>query len=161
MIAQLRFLTVIGIISLAGACSTQHALNTPVGPGPLGQTQSTANGFLTVYSLMKTYPIDEETWYRVHTDYGVYDANGQRVMSVRNAASYHDPIPKTVELPAGNYTIQGWGDGYALYKVPVVIQAGRVTTVNLEANTHQLFQGAKASDMVRAYDGIIVGWEAK
>ena len=162
MITQLRLVTVLGLVALAGACSTGPvAVNTVVGPGPLVQTQATAKGFLTVYTLMKTYPVDEETWYRAHTDYGIYDTSGQRVMSVRNAATYHDPSPKVVELPAGHYTIQGWGDGYALYKVPVVIQAGRVTTVNLEANANQLFQGAKASDLVRTSDSIIVGWGIK
>jgi hypothetical protein len=78
----------------------------------MGRVQSTSEGFLTVYTAMKTYPVDE-TYYRVHTDYGIYDMTGHRVMSVRNAATYHGPAPKTVALPEGNYTIEGWTDGFA------------------------------------------------
>ncbi len=107
---------------------------------------------------MKTYPVDDETYYRVHTDYGIYDMTGHRVMSVRNAASYHDPAPKMVALHEGNYMIEGWTDEYQLLKVPVVIRAGRATIVNLEANGNNLFSGAKGDDVVRAPDGRIIGW---
>jgi hypothetical protein len=151
-----------GFLSLAAACTTPQAivLHDSVGPDPMGQAQPTSKGFLTVYTAMKTYPVDDETYYRVHTDYGIYDMTGRRVMSVRNAATYHDPRPRTVALPEGRYTIEGWTDGYQLLKVPVVIKVGRVTTVNLEANKRNLFLGASAHDVVRAPDGHIIGWSA-
>ncbi len=162
MIAHLRSLMAAGFLSLAAACTTPQAivLHNSVGPDPMGQARSTSNGFLTVYTAMKTYPVDDETYYRVHTDYGIYDMTGHRVMSVRNAATYHDPRPRTVALPEGRYTIEGWADGYQLLKVPVVIRAGRVTTVNLEANKRNLFLGARDNDVVRAPDGHIIGWSA-
>jgi hypothetical protein len=162
MVAHLRSLMAVGVTSLAAACAIQQpvVLHSPVGPAPMVQAQSTSKGFLTVYTAMKTYPEDEETYYTVHTDYGIYDTSGHRVMSVRNAATYHDPTPKTVTLPEGTYTIQGWTDGYQLLKVPVVIKAGRATIVNMEAAGNNRFPGAKDSDIVRAPDGRIIGWSA-
>ncbi|MGD1018525.1 MAG: hypothetical protein ABSA12_04320 [Verrucomicrobiia bacterium] len=162
MIAHLRFLMAVGLLSLTAACVTQQpvVLRNPVGPDPTVQARSASEGFLTVYTAMKTYPMDDETYYRVHTDYGIYDATGHRLLSVRNAATYHDPTPRTVALPEGRYMIEGWTDGYQLLKVPVVIKAGRATIVNLEATRNNLFPAARGNDVVRAPDGQIIGWSA-
>jgi hypothetical protein len=163
MIAHLRLLMALGLACLAVACMTQQpvTLSRAIGPAPTGPIQSTSKGFLTVYTAMKTYPVDDETYYRAHTDYGIYDTSGRLLRSVRNAAFYHDPNPKVVALPPGRYTVSGWADRFQLVKVPVVIEPGRTTIVNLEAGGNKRFQGAKDSDVVRASDGRIIGWSAR
>lgn len=162
MIAQIRFAIVLAGVAVAAACTTSQSLSSAaaVGPNPHIQAQATPQGFLTVYSLRQTYPEDDETWYRVHTDYGVYDPSGRRVLSVRNAATYHDLTPKLVKLPAGRYTVRAWEEGNVLLTVPVVIRAGLTTTVNLEPRSNALFRGARTSDLVQAPDGLIIGWLA-
>lgn len=158
----------LGLASLTVACMTQQpvTLGNAVGPDPMGQTQSTSMGFLKVYtalytySAMNTYPLTDMTYYSVHTDYSIYDTNGRLLKNINNAAAYHEPTPKTVALPPGRYTISGYTDGDQLVKVPVVIQPGRSTIVNLETNKNNRFQGAEGSDVVRASDGRIIGWSA-
>jgi hypothetical protein len=137
------------------------------------QDQPSSDGFLTVYTRTETYPFGEDVndtlelgnwnWeimtYSVHSDYAIYDPSGRLLKSVRNTASFHDPRPKVVALPAGNYSIQGLGDGNERWRVPVVIKAGRVTIVNLESNNRHI-HGADDKDVVRGPDGRIIGWLA-
>src|SRR5208282_2288180 len=110
-------------------------------------------GFLIVYTAVKTYPLDAESFYRGHTDYGIYAPNGARVMSVRNDATYHGLEPKLVSLPPGDYTVRGWADRFELVKVPVEVKAGRVTVVNLETGQNGRFAGAKSDELVHMPDG--------
>jgi hypothetical protein len=169
MIAHLRLLMAVGLASLAVACMTQQPVtfSNAVGPDPtVDQTPSTSNGFLTVYtttysySASDIYPLYDMTYYRVHTDYDLYDASGRLLKNISNASTYHGPNPQVVALSPGRYTVAGLADGDQLVKVPVVIAPGRTTVVNLEANKNKHFQGAKDSDVVRASDGRIIGWSA-
>jgi hypothetical protein len=168
MIAHLRLLMALGLASLAVACMTQQpvTLSSAVGPDPMGQTQATSMGFLTVYTGMytysarDTYPLTDMTYYSVHTDYRIYDTSGRLLKNINNAAVYHEPAPKTVALPPGRYTIAGYTDGDRLVKVPVVIDSGRTTIVNLETDHNKRFRGATDSDVVRSSDGQIIGWSA-
>lgn len=181
MRAQLRFAAAWGVILLASACITQQPirLTTAVGPDPLLPAQPTAQGFLTVYTVLKTHYVERcyddlnlplgvnsdywaptQLWYRVHADYRLYDPRGHRLQTIHNEAAYHDPHPKVVALREGPYTIAGWGDGQELFNVPVLIKPGRLTVVNLDANPGQLFQGAPTSAVVRIPDGRIIGWSA-
>ena len=64
-------------------------------------------------------------------------------------------------IPQGLYRFGvGWFDAYQLVKVPVVIKAGCLTTVNLEKNDHGLFPTGKTADLLQTPDGRIVGWAA-
>jgi hypothetical protein len=132
----------------------------PVGPAPGSRPALASTGFLKVYTEVECYPYDEDLYYYAHTAYGVFDTGGRRIKSVQNAASFHSLVPQQVEFPPGHYEVVGWTDAYQLVKVPVLIQAGYLTTVNLEKDAHKLFQNAKQDDLVRTTDGRIVGWSA-
>ena len=132
----------------------------PVGPEPGNQIAQTATGYLKVYTNVEGYPYDEDNFYYVHTDYGIYDLDGKRVKSVQNTESFHSLKPKQVVLPPGHYFVKGWTGANQLAKVPVEIKAGCLTLVNLENNNHELFQKANQDDLVHAPDGRIVGWMA-
>ena len=132
----------------------------PIGPEPGSRPTLATAGFLKVYTDVECYPYDEDQYYYAHTDYGIYTPDGKRVKSVQNAESFHSLPPKQVALPPGQYTVVGWSDAYQRVKVPVVIQAGCLTTVNLEKDAHMLFQNAKPADLVHTPDGRIVGWAA-
>ena len=157
----------LALVTVAGAlwtCSCtlmqQPVAVAPVGPGPGSQTALADTGFLKVYTEVECYPYDEDLYYYSHTAYGIYDLDGNRIKSVQNTASFHSLNPMKVALPPGQYAVVGWSDAYQLVKVPVRIEAGRLTTVNLEKNDHQLFQKAKADELVYTADGRIVGWSA-
>jgi hypothetical protein len=160
---RLRLLLAAGIVPLATSCAlTEQSVTLhPVGPSPVEEAQLTKTGFLQVYTAVKTYPVDAEMFYRVHTDYGVYAPGGVRVISVRNAATYHGLEPRVVSLPPGNYTVRGWADGFDLVRVPVQIKAGRLTVVNLQAGHNERFAGARSDELVRMSDGRIIGWSAQ
>ncbi len=149
------------ILSLFASCAlTQKpVLLEPIGPGPATPAASAPAGFLKVDTTVKCYPYDRQFYY-AHTAYGVYDADGHRVRSVQNEASFHSSEAALVTLPAGSYNIMGWADGYELVKVPVVIKSGLLTEVNLEAHNKLTLLGAKQGDIVRMADGRVVGWSA-
>jgi hypothetical protein len=129
----------------------------PVGPAPGSQLALADTGFLKVFTDMKFSRYDD-MFYATHTDYGVYDDAGKLIKSVQNAESFHSPTPMQVALPPGHYIVEGWSDAYKLVKVPVLIEAGSLTTVNLEKDDHGLFPGGIAADLVHTPDGRIVGW---
>ncbi|MGD1019042.1 MAG: hypothetical protein ABSA12_06955 [Verrucomicrobiia bacterium] len=158
---RLLMLCWLGVSTFAMSCAltTKPVMLGTVGPDPSAQAASSTTGFLKVYSAVKCYPYDRQ-YYFEHTDYGVYDAAGKRVKSVRNAAGFHDPTPALVTLPAGAYNVVAWADGYELVKVPVVIKAGQLTEVNLEANRKPSIPATAEADVVRMYDGRVVGWSA-
>lgn len=158
----LPVLLALGTALLTCSCALlqQPIVVAPVGPGPGSQIASAPTGSLEVYTDVQRYAYDESTYYDAHTDYGIYDLGGQRIKSVQNSASFHSLQPQEVALPPGQYSVVGWSDGYQLVKVPVVIQAGRLTKVNLEKNNHQLFQKANQDDLVHTPDGRTVGWSA-
>ena len=161
MANRLPILLCLVMMSLAVSCAfvPSPVALPPVGPSPYGSTESASTGLLQVDTAVKCYCYDRQS-YCVHTDYGIYDANGDRVRSVRNAAGFHTLDPAVVRLAPGSYSIVAWADGYELVKVPVVIRPGRVTVVNLEAGKEKRFPEAMADEMVRMADGRIVGWSA-
>ena len=159
---RLFVLVVLGSSLFACSCTmlqTPIAV-APVGPGPGSQMAAAATGFLKVYTNVQGYPYDSSDYYYVHTDYGIYNLDGMRVKSVQNAESFHSLNPQQVALPPGQYVVKGWTGSSQLAKVPVEIKAGCLTIVNLEKDSHQLFNSATQNDLVHTPDGMIVGWVA-
>ena len=149
----------VSIFAMSCALTTKPVVLGTVGPDPSARAASTLTGFLRVYSAVKCYPYDRQ-YYFGRTDYGVYDTKGNRVRSIQNAARFHDLAPALVTLPAGAYNVVAWADGYELVRVPVVIKAGQLTEVNLEANRKPSIAATTEGDVVRMDDGRIVGWSA-
>ncbi len=158
---RLLMLCWLGASTFAMSCAltTKPVVLGTVGPDPTAKVLATTTGFLKVYTAVKCYPYDRQ-YYFGHTDYGVYDAAVKRVKSVQNAAWFHDLAPALVTLPAGTYNVVAWADGYELVEVPVVIKAGQLTEVNLEANRKPSITATAEGDVVRMNDGRIVGWSA-
>ena len=160
---RLVVLVAVGSSLLACSCSTLQTpvAVAPVGPGPGSQIAQASTGSLKVYTHVQGYPYEADYYYFVHSDYNIYDSSGRHVKSVQNTELYHSPTPREVALPPGHYEVVAWGDGFQQrVKVPVEIKAGCLTTVNLEKDSHRLFQDAKQDDLVRTPDGGIVGWVA-
>jgi len=158
---HLAVVLLLGILPLVVSCGVEPKTVTlqPVEPGPIGQRAAVATGYLKVYTAVKSYPYDRQYYY-AHTAYGIYDLDGHRVRSVDNEASFHTPVPEVVPLPAGRYNVVAWADGYELVKVPVMIELGRLTVVNLENHGRAGLPEDGHGDLVRTSDGRVVGWSA-
>ncbi len=161
---NMRFWRIMAVLSVPPLLASCVLMPKPlelgmVGPGPNAPSVPPPTGALKVYTAVKCYPYDHQFFY-AHTDYGVYAMDDHRVKSVRNAASFLDLNPAIVALPAGTYHVVAWAKGYDLVRVPVVIEAGRLTTVNLEDGVPKPAPSGKAGDLVRMPDGRIVGWSA-
>jgi hypothetical protein len=100
--------------------------------------------------------------YFPHTGYTVYSDDGKIVKKVANAISVHDEDPTLAEVPAGTYTVLAESEYYGMVKVKVVIEPGKLTTVNLEYNKPSHRDPSKSNnDLVRLPNGSVVGWRAE
>jgi len=100
--------------------------------------------------------------YYPHTNYAVYSEDGKLVRKVTNAIGVHDEDPALVEMPGGKYVVLAESERYGMVKVKVVIEPGKLTTVNLEYNKQPPSGLSKGNnDLVRLPDGSIVGERAE
>ena len=133
----------------------------PVGPETSKHVEMTPTGYLKVYSATEDHA-DGDMHYFPHTSYSVYSGNDTIVKKVANAIGIHDEDPALAELPAGTYTVLAKSEHYDLVKVKVVIEPGKLTTVNLGHNKPpQLDLPRSNHDLVRLPNGSIVGWRAE
>jgi hypothetical protein len=134
----------------------------PVGPEISRHTETTPpTGYLKVYSTTEDHS-DGNVHYFPHTGYTVYSEDGKIVKKVANAIGVHDEDPALSQLPAGTYTVLAESEDYGTVKVKVVIEPGKLTTVNLEYNKQPPSGPSKGNnDLVRLPNGSIVGWRAE
>jgi len=106
----------------------------PVGPAPLATSVAAkrTERSLKVYSLRGIYN-DEGVNYHPHTDYTIYSGDGERVKEVKNKIYPYSEEPASVSLAAGRYTVEALAKGYERVRVPVIVEAGRATSVDLES----------------------------
>jgi hypothetical protein len=147
------------LASIAGAwlcltgCASQSrvVLLPPVGPAPAptGRTESGSDGRLQVFSgrerAVEDVNMEEWRWNDdfgknaflyapAHSDYSIYNSEGNLVERVRNARNEEDPQPAVVTLPPGHYEVKAEAEndrGTYNVRVPVVIRSGQTTTVRL------------------------------
>jgi len=133
---RLTVCLVISIVPLLVSCASARRVTVlePVGPAPLATSVAAkgTEGSLKVYSLRGIYN-DEGVNYHPHTDYTIYSGDGERVKEVKNKIYPYSEEPASVNLPAGRYTVEALAKGYARVRVPVIVEAGRATSVDLES----------------------------
>lgn len=122
----------------------------------MGAVANTGN--LVVYTA--TYPSTlEQSEYPVHTGYTIATMDGRRIEWVANATGTFNSNPAEVNLPAGEYRIRAQYDGGAFVDFAVDIEAGKTTTVDLEAQP--LHTAADSTrEPIRLPGGRLVGWQA-
>ena len=150
-------------IVLAGCAeSPNRVVLDPVGPEP-GTTPkpNAANGTLTVYSAYQASADfnSRDPHRREYSDYRILRPDGTLEREVHNTSGSILQRPQQVTLPAGNYRVAAWANGYGLVTVPVVIAGGQDTFVHLEGGfrwpNQDLFN---QTNSVRLPDGEVVGW---
>jgi hypothetical protein len=160
-----------GLLPALVSCATSHAplVLGPVGPQTSGRVAVISAGYLKVYSATKDYhngsaeDLDfRGVHYYPHTNYAVYSEDGKLIRKVTNAIGDHDEHPAMAEMPPGAYIVLAESERYGMVKVKIVIDPGKLTTVNLEYNKQPPSGSSKENnDLVRLSDGSIVGWRAE
>jgi hypothetical protein len=89
-------------------------------------------GTLKVFSTTEQRPDGDDTYRYPHTDYEIYKRNGTLFKRVDNGWTQLDETPTAVTLLKGRYFVQAQSETAGLIRVPVVIQTGRTTVVDLE-----------------------------
>jgi hypothetical protein len=153
------FVFLLGLAAMAG-CATRAPLvvQNPVGPQRPHQPRRRTDGDLVVYSAtyVSTYAQSE---YPVHTDYTIATRDYKVIERVANQTGPFNANPATVRLPPGEYRVKALVERGGFVIVPVVIEAGKKTVVDL--NGEALPQNLSADDdLVRLPDGRVVGWRA-
>ena len=153
-----------GILALVGCASAPIEVLQPVGPKPRDAEQSKPLlGYLKVYSNTESYN-DGDVMYYPHSGYSIYTNERKRIKIVANHISNNDETPEVVPIPIGNYYILAQSEVDGLVHVPVIIKAGRVTVVNLEASSRKCdtdVQGVEVSRAVKSSSGHVIGWKAE
>lgn len=156
----INFILGAAIASMLAGCSTTPIVLNPVGPPPPGATAPPHQGYLQVYTPTEARNEGEDTYYP-HSGYHIYTASGVRWKHVPNRIDTTDESPMVVVLPAGNYKIVARADGYGRITVPVVINGGTLTEVNLETWNRKKTPPNNEAAVVQLPNGYVVGWRAE
>ncbi len=164
------------MVCLTGcASSAPLTVSGPVGPAPDGRTEASGSSSLQVYSARVRAPADvykeEFLWNNdfgrndflyepAHSDYTIYTQDGKVLRHVHNARGPDDPQPAVVPLPPGNYEVKAKARGIGMITIPVVVEVGKQTTVNLQRGQNPVVKSIDRTNAV-VLDHLIVGWRAE
>ncbi len=161
---QMNYFLAICLIVLASGCAFDRhvVLQTAVGPAPLVPGSRSPEGGLTVYSALDLGTPGEPDNVYYHSGYKIYSLDGKMVKDVNNKVGpTYIEDPATVSLPPGRYNVVARAAAFGTVSVPVVIEAGKTTSVHLDGSELTSGRQTSASDFVRLPDGLIIGWRAK
>ena len=165
------------VVCLIGCASAEPvAVSGPVGPAPAGRAQASGRSSLQVSSARVRAPVDvnkeEFLWNNdfgkndfsyepAHSDYTICTRDGKVLEHVRNARNANDPEPAVVPLPPGNYEVKAKARDYGVVTIPVVVEAGKLTLVNLQWGENPVVDSVAKANAVLLGGYRIVGWQAK
>lgn len=111
-------------LTIGGSTSAQAGDKNPLFPA--GSSQ----GYLTVYLTADEFN-DGSTWYFPHSAFAIYTIDGKLFKDVNSRFTY-DEIPEVVALPVGSYMIVARSEKDRSIRLPVVINAGERTILDLD-----------------------------
>jgi hypothetical protein len=103
----------------------------PVRPSGLDYRTDLRRGYLKVYSAIEEFK-DGDTWYFPHSSYTIYTTDGKLLKNVENHNSRRDEIPEVVVLSVGSYIILARAEKDGYVRLPVVIDEGQQTILDLD-----------------------------
>jgi hypothetical protein len=164
------------VVCLVGCASPGPvAVSDPVGPAPTVLSKAPSGSSIQVYSARVRKPVDinmEEFFWNndfgrndflyeaAHTDYTIYTQDGKVFKHVKNARNYEDPQPAVVSLPPGTYKVEARARDFGWVTVPVVIEASKLTVVNLQRSPNNVVESVDKANAVVLGGDRIVGWRA-
>ena len=97
----------------------------------LGHPVASARGYLVVY-LSSVVSSENSAWYLPRSFYSIYAGDGKLFRTITSQPSADEIIPDVVALPTGSYFLVGESEDNKEVRLPIVIRAGRRTTVDLD-----------------------------
>jgi len=97
-----------------------------------------------------------QSLYPAHSDYTLSDQSGHPY-DIHNRAGLFGSDPAQVHLLPGRYEVKALRTGGGYVVVPVLIEAGQKTVLDLDGTT---MPQQAANDVVRLPDGQVIGWRA-
>lgn len=149
---------------LCGCASSKDGLAlSTVGPAPLPALNAdSTSGTLVVYSA---YEVNADFNSRdpnrpEYSDYRIYSRDGKLLERVHNDSDTIFQDPRRVTLPVGDYQVVAQANvGFRPVKVPVNIEAGRITMLRLNGNWSGSYH-FNQTNAVCLPDGQIIGYRA-
>ncbi len=152
--------------TLLSGCATgkYETICDTVGPSPRRPTaEISTNGFLVVYSAYEVNASFDNRDPRspAYSDYRILTADGKLLQRVHNNSGTILQEPEAVELPPGKYQVIAPANGYGQIKIPVSVEARRITILHLEGDGFWPDESAlNRTNAVRLPDGVVIGWKA-
>ena len=151
----------IALVAAAG-CATRPGivLKETVGPARPHPGRRKGEGELVVCSALEVANAADAD-HPAHSGYTICAPDGRLIREVDNRTGpfYQDPV--TVALPVGSYEVKGRATNHGAVVVPVLIEEGRTTVVDLEGAMPPPVPRQVGDQFVRLPDGQIVGTGAE
>jgi hypothetical protein len=103
----------------------------PIRPGHLDYRTESTEGSLTVYITADEFN-DGSAWYFPRSFYAIYTIDGKLFKNVKSQHSADEEIPDVVALPFGSYMVVARSEKGRYIRLPVVIEAGQRTILDLD-----------------------------
>ena len=170
----------LAVVLMGCASAPRVAVQEPVGPCHRVATEGSVEGSLRVLSARRAADVDvnAETYFwnndfgrnefmrtSARSGYTIYDGAGRVFRKVSDGQDGLDFKPVRVTLPAGDYTVEARAELSSTddetVLIPVVIEAGQTTTVDLEpAPLHPVIT-PDLTQVVQLSDGRVIGCRAQ
>jgi|SRR5437667_6721262 len=160
---QTNYFVPICLIVLVSGCAfnRQVVIQTAVGPPPFESRTGSLEGRLAVFSALDAGMSSDPDASVHHLDYRIFSADGKQLKYVHNWVGTFIEDPAVVSLAPGRYSVVARAVASGTVTVPVIIEAGKTTSVHLDGSKVDDGRKTSESDLVRLPDGWIVGWRAK
>ena len=127
MSIEAKLLKLIGVLFLlVPACSPPHAGIEDEAPSP----PDAAHGRLQVYTPTEELSSEGPVYFE---GYRICSSKGQPFKDVywNGSVDLSNQEPRTVSVPAGKYFVEVWGENCSWDTLPIVVERGRLTVVDL------------------------------
>lgn len=156
----LPLLCLLGIVGMVSCAAPPSLVETQrVGPLPPDSARNPTYGELVVYSARSSATVGQSE-YPLHTDYVLRGSGAAAVRKVSNQGGLFARDPARVQLLPGDYQVKALVEGGGYVVVPVTIEPGRRTVVDLDGTVMPQKPGSDPR-WVKLADGQVVGWQAR
>ncbi len=152
------------LLGLAQGCAFNRPtiLTALVGPPASAVPSLSPKGALAVYSAFDHgTPGDPPYASPHHSGYRLLSAEGSRLKYIYNRTSSFSEDPEIVPLSPGTYKIVATASAFGTVIAPVLIEAGKTTSVHLDRSELPGRPHGPAFEFVSLPNGRIIGWRAK
>jgi hypothetical protein len=91
----------------------------------------------------------------------LFSEDGKRLKYVYNRVSTFNEAPELVTLSPGIYKVTAAASAFGTVTLPVLIEAGKTTSVHLDGSELSGWSRGAGSKFVSLPDGLVIGWRAK